>query len=429
MKLKFLFAPADSITEPSGKGTLSVDDISDALNEPEPDNEDVLDIEPKKEKKVSEEKPEGEDKEDEGEEEKTDEELELEELEDELADKDDDNLDEIIVPVRLSEITKKYPNLFKDFPYLKSAYHREREFTELLPTIEDAREAVSAQSTLAHVEEDLYKGDTINLLKAAKQGNPEAFNKIVDNYLVTLNEVDPQAYLHVSGNVIKSTIYSMATLARSTGDEKLMEAATLLNRHVFASEKYEPPTKLSKETKPEDDTRLKEIERREKEFNEKSRNSVRGDIDSRVNNLIKKTITVNIDPKKSMTDYVRRTAEREVFDEVDKLMKKDARTNAILTKLWDRASKNNYSEDDTNKIRSLRLSRAKSLLPAVIKKVRNEALKGAGRRKEKEDEDVVEVEDTDRESRKKVASAPRKPGDNSRRKPEGMSTRDLLGYD
>lgn len=428
---KLFFAPPDAVADATPKGTLSVDDISDALNEPEPDKDDVLDITPKSEKKEKPEEkeiPEGEEKKEEGgdEEEKSEEDLELEELEEELSDKDND-LDEIVTPVRWSEINKKYPNLAKDFPYLKSAYNREREFTELLPTIEDAREAVSSHNAWNSLESDLTQGQTTKLLKTVKENSPEAFNKIVDNYLVALNEADPQAYLHVSGNVIKSTIYSMATLARQTGDAKLMEAATALNKHVFMSEQYTPPTKLSKDVKPEDNERLREIERREKEFNEKSRNSVRGDIDGRVNNLIKKTITVNIDPKKSMTDYVRRTAEREVFDEVDRLMKKDARTNSILAKLWERAGKNNYSEEDTNRIRSLRLSRAKALLPAVIKKIRNEALKGVGKRKEKEESEEEEaVKDT---TRKRSTSAPNKPGDNPKRRPEGMSTRDLLGFD
>src|SRR6516225_9215499 len=43
----------------------------------------------------------------------------------------------------ISAIKEKYPNFFKDFPELKESYFREMRFTELFPTVEDAKEAVS----------------------------------------------------------------------------------------------------------------------------------------------------------------------------------------------------------------------------------------------------------------------------------------------
>src|SRR4051812_39830195 len=121
---------------------------------------------------------------------------ELKELEKELAGPTDEQL-ELVTPVRRKEILKKYPELFKDFPYLEKAYYREQQFTELLPTIEDAKTAVSKAQTLDQFENELMGGSTENILKAIKEENPNNFHKIVDDYLGTLSRVDEQAYYHV----------------------------------------------------------------------------------------------------------------------------------------------------------------------------------------------------------------------------------------
>src|SRR6188508_1980225 len=65
---------------------------------------------------------------------------ELKEIEEELAGPKEEDL-ELTTPVRRKEILAKYPKLFKDFPYLEKAYYREQQFTEINPTIEDARVA------------------------------------------------------------------------------------------------------------------------------------------------------------------------------------------------------------------------------------------------------------------------------------------------
>src|SRR6185436_17783046 len=71
----------------------------------------------------------------------------LQELEKELEGPTDEQL-ELVTPVARREILKKYPTLFKDFPYLEKAYYREQQFTELLPTIDDAKQAVAKSETL-----------------------------------------------------------------------------------------------------------------------------------------------------------------------------------------------------------------------------------------------------------------------------------------
>ena len=363
------------VTSPA---TESHEDVIDFLgSDDEPETIDLEDAKPKPAKV-----PEVGDETKETKDEETDD--ELKELEEELEGPTEEQL-EIVTPVRRKEILAKYPNLFKEFPYLEKAYYREQQFTELLPTIDDARAAVEAKNVLDRFEQDVMSGNTEVLLNAVKRQSPNGFNKIVDDYLPTLARVDQQAYFHVLGNVTKHTIVAMVREARSSGNEALQSAAQLLNQFVFGTSEFKPPSNLSKD-EPEDGGKNKELQEREQKFVRQQFESSRDDLNTRVNNTLRNTIDANIDPKKSMSDYVRKNASREALEMLDTMLGKDARFIALKDKLWEAAFSSNFSRESVERIKSAYLSRAKTLLPTVIKKARIDALRGLGKRVNDEDE-------------------------------------------
>lgn len=319
----------------------------------------------------------------EGEEGKEGEDLEKE-LEEELEEPDEEKL-ELMTPVRRKEILAKFPTLFKEFPYLERAYYREQQFTELLPTIDDAKLAVEKSTTLDNFEKDLLGGNTERILQAVKQHDVNAFNKIVDGYLDTLGKVDQGAYYHVLGNVVKNTITAMVNEARKSNNETLQAAAVVLNQFVFGTSDFSSPTKLAAEEKKEggEEERIKE---RERAFTQRQYESARDDLTTRVDNILKATIEGNIDPRESMTPYVKRTAAREALEDLSSLIDQDSRFSTILDRLWEKAFEDNFTKVSLDRIRSAYLSKAKTLLPSVIKKARNEALKGLGKRVREESE-------------------------------------------
>jgi len=315
--------------------------------------------------------------------------------EDEVIEDDDDELDEIelelkepkeedlelVTPVRRKEILAKYPNVFKDFPYLEKAYYREQKYTELLPTIDDAKEAVEKSKTLDQVENDLKNGKTENLLRAAK-GNTKAFAKLVDDYLPTLSRVDEKAYHHVIGNTIRHTIVAMVNEARTSKNNNLEAAAQILNQFVFASSTFVPPSLLS-DTLPEDTkvtTKEKELNEQQRQFNIRKIESANHGLSERVNGVLRNTISANIDPKESMSEYVRKNASKDAFDELKTAIDRDKRFGILVDKLWEKAIADDFSTTSMDRIRGAFISKAKTLLPSVIKKARNEALRGTGKR-------------------------------------------------
>lgn len=437
---QLLFAAPDSTSGSTGvadKPEMSKDDILDYLNQDDETEIIDLDKDKKDDKKTKEDKvkddkksdeDDEEDKKDDEDEEESD---ELKDLEDELEEPDEEKL-ELSTPTSRREILKKYPKLFKDFPYLESAYYREQEYTKIYPTIKDARESSEKAQTLDNFEHDLVDGNTEDILVAVKKNSPKAFDKIVDNYLTTLSKVDQKAYHHVLGNTIKHTILSMLEEARSSSNESLQEAAQILNQFVFGSSKFTHPTKLSSDEKAEDNTEKNKIEEREKAFARREFEKTNSELSTRVNKAYKSTIEAKIDPKDSMSEYVKKTATREALEELESLIGKDTRFKVLVDKLWERAFKEDFSEDSIKRIRSAFISKAQTLLPSVISKARNAALKGMGKRVEKDDDDSKESKNGNESSRKKDSN---KGEESHRRKdsgkgvPDGMSTYDYLMSD
>jgi len=221
-QLNKLFAPDDA----PGTGVEESTETFELLNEDDVEPEEApLDIDKPKKESV-------EDAEADDTEEKEDEVDELKELEEELKPPTEEDLLELTTPVRRKEILAKYPKLFKDFPYLEKAYYREQQFTEVFPTIQDAKNSAEKARLLDTVDQQIMNGDISTVLQAARQENQESFHKIVDNYLPALRNVDQQAYYHVLGNVIKDTIITMVKEGRALGDQgaPLQAAANVLGR-------------------------------------------------------------------------------------------------------------------------------------------------------------------------------------------------------
>jgi hypothetical protein len=420
---------AGVIDQPKGMGK---EDIIDFLSDNEEEKKPIDLDEKKKDEKKAEKKVDDEDEihveeDDEDDEDEDDEKDELKELEDELEEPSDEQL-ELVTPVRRKEILAKYPKLFKDFPYLEKAYYREQQYTQLLPTIDDAKQAVEDAQILSNFEGDLEKGNTETILNAIKTNSPKSFAKVVDNYLGTLAKVDEKAYHHVLGNVIKHTIIQMVKEASSSQNETLQSAAQILNQFVFGSSNFSQPTKLSSDEKPEENDKETELSQRERAISERAFKSANETLDTRVNNRYRATIEANIDPKESMSDYVRKNASREAYEQLSDLMSNDSRFKIIVDKLWERAAREDFNKASLDRIESAFISKAKTLLPSVLKKARNEALRGMGKRvadKEEKDETPSKRKSSNREEKEPSRSSK----SDHKPVPTGMSSLEYLMSD
>jgi len=432
-----LYSP-DDLGGTGGGDKESIIDFLGADDDKEPE---VIELKPEKSVKETEKAgddtpPESDDDEDTNKDDKDDDEDEeldeLESLEDELEGPTDEQL-ELVTPVRRQEILKKYPKLFKDFPYLEKAYYREQQFTELLPTIDDAKEAVEAKKTLDNFESDILQGNTQKLLQAVQKGNKAGFNKLVNNYLPNLRAVDEKAYFHVISNVVKHTVAAMYGDGKENDNEDLQNAAIALNKFVFGTTKYTPAQNLDDADAGPGDKKSQELAERERKFNEQRLTTARTELKGKTDNVLKNTVLQHIDPKNSMSDYVKKNASRDALETLNNLIERDSRFKVLVDKLWQRAAEKNYDKSSTDAVRSAILSKAKTLLPAVIKRARNEALKGIGKRVKDDSEDKDDSDKNPKATIRKSESSEVKPRTGKIKSakdiPAGMSSLEFLNSD
>lgn len=374
---------------------------------------------PKKEKDEEEEEPEIKIKDDED-----DEKLDLED--DEEDDEEDEEIEEeeeleIDGPPKLKQLTAAYPDIIKKFPYLKKVLYRDREYTDLFGSFDNAKEVAGKVERLDEFESSLLSGKTEDVLISVKNADPKAYDKIIDDYLPTLARIDKEAYNHVTSNVVKLLIREMATAGKETDNEDLQAAALAINQFMFNTTKYTPPQNRIKE----DDTKTEDAEKaRLAEIHERFEDS-RNDLQSRVDNALTNTINDYIDPKGEMTAFVKKNAVKEALVITQKLLEKDQYLSKNLDRLWREAVNSKFSRESLEKIRSTYLGAAKKTLLVSIKKARAEALKDMPKRPRTEDNE----EEEEKTPRRRLHAGRPSPQHKANRMEKGESVMDFFNRD
>jgi hypothetical protein len=296
-------------------------------------------------------------------------ESEEEEEEIEIKDEEEDEV-KLATPFKKQELLKTYPDLFKKYPYLEKASYGYQQFVDLFGTVDEAREIHDKAESLDEHEAALSSGSLESILEAAKSNDEKAFGKIVDNYLDNLYKVDKEAHTGVVVNVLRDILTTAANGAKQGSNQDLMDAVNTLGNYFFGGPP--PPRKAKADTN--------EVDEERKQFNQERFEAAQEDVGQKIENQLKSTVDSAIDPKNQMTSYVKRNAVKEVLSVLDGKLSDDNDFMASVDKLWERAGKNRYNQQSIKQIRSAVLSKAKVLLPSVIKSVRNEALKGLSRK-------------------------------------------------
>ena len=336
---------------------------------------------------------------------------------DDSEDGKDDEEDELSVntPPRRKEILKEFPTLFKKFPQLETAWFRDREFVDLFGTLDDAKESLQKAETLDGYESSLMTGDTESILKAVKDNDETAWNKVVDNYLTTLAKVDQNAHMHVLTGVAKNII----SHAAQEKDDKLTEAVTVLHKYLFGNTNFQPHQNLSK-----DNSGREELEQERQEMMQERFETARDDLSVRVHNSLKGTVDTLIDPKGSMSSFVKKHAINEAMSDLESSMRDDKNFMKSVDGLWKKAATAKYNAESISRIRSMFTSKAKTLLSDVVKRSRREALKGSGRgRRSRSSDDDTGQRNSERKGLSNSSSG-KKSKDGA-----GMSTYDYLNSD
>ena len=335
------------------------------------EEESTVEAAPESEEKVTEEKStDGEEKE----EELTEDEEVLEAGEDEKAE-DEGPLGER----PLKGMKAKYPKVFKDFPALKQAWYSSREFYDVFPSVQAAKEAAERSQVLATVEQDIFKeGSSRELLTRVKNGNPESFKTFVGGFLDTVREVDSDRYSEVITPMFDHLVSHLHTEGQRLNNEDVKKAAQIVYGMVHPNTQYGSNISQAPNNKEAD-----RLEKAKKNFEQEKTSHFNGQYQSaqqkvlgRVETAVKANVTRSLS-KLEVSGYLKDNITSDVLDEVFSNLKQDGEFQGSQSSLWDTAANSQFSDDSLAKIVDAALRRVSKVLPRIRGDVRSKALEGS----------------------------------------------------
>jgi len=264
-----------------------------------------------------------------------------------------------------ARIKKVSPELFKKVPELKQIIFREQEYTNVFPTVKEAKEALDTLQTFQEFNEDIGNGNSAKLIGALETVGKDALNSFLANFLPTVQKHSKDLYLQVVYPEIKKALKA----AIKSGDERLEVSAKNLHWFIFGD--HDIDGKVGLEPK-EKDGRESELEERERKFEEKQFTSFAKDVavtgKSRVERVISRAFE-----ESGLSSLMQKKLVEEIFTRVDEIISKDVRFQGNNNNLWKQAKNNGFTSNWKDSIINAYLSRAKLLIPKVRQQVLAEA--------------------------------------------------------
>lgn len=301
-------------------------------------------------------------KEDEKKEEEKTEEVEVKAEEKEEEKKEEDK--ELPHP-SWSRVSAKYPEFFKEFPEIRDLIGREKAYTEIFATVEDAKEMAEKAGDFDALVEKISDGDLTPVLSSLEA---DSLAKLADGFLPALAKQDENLYYQITAPVIHQLLSSAFKSGKLEDNENLSNAAYWLSEWALGNGKF--ATGAANFVPPKTEVKKDEtLEKEKKEFYDEKYTTFRDNVLESCNNQIDTFITGDL---KDLAPRVQKLVLREVREELASQLQADQGHMSRLRSLWKRAGSVGYVGDIKSRIISTYLERAKSLAPAITEKVRGE---------------------------------------------------------
>lgn len=305
-----------------------------------------------------------------------------------LATEKDQDEQKLLVPFDLpsfGEIKAKYPDIVKDFPGLRGYFYQAAEYSKIFPSVEDAKEALEDNEAFIALRESVISGDSESFIDALKTQSDDSVALFGYNFLCKVSEKDGKAYSKIITPLFENLVRHVYN---SSNDENVKNAAMVFSAALWGT------TEVAEGKK----TFTQKIEAPKKNDDTESFNKCLNEVSTKTNNALGVIISNGLDPDNSLTPFLKKSIVNSCIEEIWTHLAKDPEHNSVMKARWNRAKLNGFTEDDKTKIISTLLVRAKTLIPSIRTKLKNDAL---GITKKASDEKIKKIESTI--SRKEVS--------------------------
>lgn len=297
----------------------------------------------------------------------------------------------------IAQIKAKFPDLFKTFPQLQDVYFREREYTKLFPTVDDAKEAAENNTAFVNIQEDVMKGNGEQFFEALKETDTKALGRFADTLMATLSRVDKTAFLRAANPVVEDICRQMYAKGKRENNENISNSAEFVAEYFFGDAKYATGDKTSVAPKPA--AAETEVATERTQFERERYDVALRDVStSAMKSLMGLIDNEKLDPSGTLSPFIRKTIIDNVLKDIGEAVVGDKAHMRYMDTLWANAKRGGYR--DLSRIESAYLARAKGLVSALRAKYVSEA---TGRKMKTAQADKTKIQNI--QSRKDVTAS------------------------
>lgn len=268
----------------------------------------------------------------------------------------------------VKSLKKEFPEIFKKFPEVKDAIFRDREYTKLFGSIEDATEAAEKSQLLDSIGAQIAEGDSTELVQSLKKN--DSLETFTQSFMPNLFKTDKELYYKVTDDIINRALHAAVSHARKNGNKNLETATKYIAQFVFGEP--ELPNIEDRTTRQKSDAEKQLESERQRDYSAKLQ-EFEGSVHGSAREKLSRIIMEGLDPDNTMSDFTKEALRDKIIEQVGLTIAKDKIFQSQLNSLWRRAAREGLSKEAKSRIISAYLGRAKRIVPSVRAKIRREA--------------------------------------------------------
>jgi len=269
------------------------------------------------------------------------------------------------------DVKAKFPTLFKEFPALREAFFREQKFTEMFPTVEDASEAAGKAEAFDHIEASLLQGSASMLLDGIEKADPEAMNKIANNFLGDIYKRSHDLYYQITTPIVNRLIQSLHEEGKRSSNENLTNSAMNLANFLYGSPNI--PTTTQRQEDPRLENERNKLAQERAKLQQDRFIEGRGTVEESIIRILNTEIKSGLDPQ-VFSETIQDMLSERIQKKVDEAIASDPNHLKLMNSLWKRAEQSGFNRESLSRVRAAYLERARQLMPAIRVKIRSDAI-------------------------------------------------------
>ena len=278
---------------------------------------------------------------------------EVEEEEEEAPEEEED--DEDISRPSWKALVEKYPDAAKDKD-LREMFHREKAYSEVFPTVQDARAAANKSNLLDFFDTSIAEGKPETLLENLQ---PQVLGRFARNFLPALNSVDRGAFVEATKPFLIKILGELRTSAVNNDDKNLRASVENISKKLFGS--FDLPEHKNPDEDPEVRRAREEIQQEREQLSSDRERSFFGSADRSIKNQLTDTVMNGLDPDRRLTDWAKDSIVKQVLEETKQQMMEDPEFVRRMQNLRNLAKRAGYTTEYKPRFISAYLGRAKTI--------------------------------------------------------------------